>query len=242
MLLNIAICDDDPEIRDQIKSYIDAYQIAFDHEFGTDLFPDGPSLLSSKNLSGYNILFLDVEMPILSGIDTAKQLREQIAPTAKIIFVSNYPEYMQSSFSVHPYHYLQKPLSREILFNTMNSAIQDIEKERVFITITLPDLSVKTLNINDLLFIEAVDSRKRTASFHCKDSVFVAKGTLIEYEETLRGKQFTRCQKSILVNLFHIHYLQNQELILDTGEAIPIGRSYITDIRSKLSKMIFQME
>ncbi len=242
MYLNLAICDDDPKIREQLKSYIDDYQIAFDHELLIDLFPDGTSLLTSKNLSEYSILFLDIEMPILSGIDTARQLRKQLSPTAKIVFISNYPEYMQSSFSVHPYHYLQKPVSHEVIYNTLNSAIQDIEKERYFITITLPDLSVKTLNINDILFIEADNSRKRITAFHCKDSVFTARRTLIEYEETLRGKQFARCHKSILVNLFHIHYLQNREIILDTGEAIPIGRSYMTDIRNKLSKMIFLIQ
>ena len=242
MFLNIAICDDDPEISEQIKSYIDDYQISFDHDFELEFFSDGISLLSSEKLTKHNILFLDVEMPLLSGIDTAKQLRDLITPAAKIVFISNYPEYMQNSFSVHPYHYLQKPISREIVYGILSSVIHDIEKERVFITITRPDLSVTTLNINDLLFIESANSRKRIVSFHCKESVFSAKGTLAKFEDILRGKQFLRCQKSILVNIFHIHYLHSQEITLDTGERIPIGRSYVTDIRNKLSKIIFHIE
>ncbi|MCR4839771.1 MAG: LytTR family DNA-binding domain-containing protein [Eubacterium sp.] len=242
MFLNIAICDDDIEIREHIKSYIENYQIAFDHDFHIDLFVDGVTLLSSEILSRYNILFLDVEMPMLSGIETAKVLREEIAPAAKIIFISNYPEYMQSSFSVHPYHYLQKPITREILFDVLNGAIRDIEKEHVFITFTLPDLSVKTMSIHDLIYIESDDSRKRIVSVHSIGLEFSAKGILTEYEEKLRGKSFIRCHKSFLVNIFHIHYLKKSEIILDTGEAVPTGRSYASELRARLSRMVFQSE
>ena len=242
MFLNVAVCDDDSEIREQIHSYISNYLFTCDHDFRIDLFPDGLTLLSSENLSEYNILFLDVEMPMISGIETAKALRESITPAAKIIFISNYPEYMQSSFSVHPYHYLQKPITREILFNVLNCAIRDIEKEHFFLMFTLPDLSVKTLNINDLVFIESDNSRNRVITVHSIHSVFAAKGILTDYEEELRGKNFIRCHKSILVNVFHIHYLEKREIILDTGETAPIGRSYATKLRNRLSKIIFQSE
>ena len=242
MFLNIAICDDDPKVIEQLKSYVEDYEIAFDHDFRVDVFQDGTTLLDSDHLSEYNILFLDIEMPILTGIDAARIIRNAIAPVAKIIFISNYPEYMQSSFSVHPYHYLRKPISGEIISSVLTSAIQDIEKATVFVPITLPDLSIKTININNIIYIESGDSRKRLVIIHSIDSVFEAKGILTEYETRFHGKQFLRCHKSILVNLFHIHYIHQQKIILDTGDTIPIGRAYITEIRNILSKTIFQIK
>ena len=242
MNLNVAICDDDPEMCDKLKTIIEKYQITFDHNFQIDIFSDGISLCESPHLPDYNILFLDVEMPILSGLEAAMHIRNSLAPAAKIIFVSNYPEYMQSSFSVHPYHYLKKPVSDDMIYSVLSSAIKDIERDRFFIELSLPDLSEMTLKIHDLLYIESIDSRKRILSVHSKTDIIEAKGTLADCESDLEGTSFVRCHKSILVNLFHIHYLHKQEIILDTNETIPVGRSYATDIRNKLSKMLFQLK
>lgn len=242
MFLHIAICDDDPEVSEKIKSYIDNYQIAFDHDFHIDLFADGTSLLSSENPSEYSLIFLDVEMPILSGIETARIIRDTITTSSKVIFVSNYPKYMQSSFSVHPYQYLQKPISENDIFDVLNSAIRDIERERIYITFTLPDLSLRTINLHELLYIESDDSRKRTMIVHSTTSTFPAKGVLTDFSNKLHGMQFVRCHKSFLVNLFHIHYLNNQDLFLDTGASIPIGRSYGPEVRNKLSSVIFHID
>ena len=242
MFLNIVICDDDTDIQEQIKSFIENYEMAFDHDFRIDLFSDGSSLIESDNLSKYNILFLDIEMPVLSGIDTARIILDKIDPFAKIIFFSNYPEYMQSSFSVHPFHYLQKPLSKEMIFSVLTSAIRTMERQKTIITFTLPDLSIRALYKNDIVYIESDNSRKRTVTVHSIDSVFNAKGVMAEFGHELNTEQFIRCHKSILVNLFHIHYLQKQEIILDNDEKIPVGRTYYSELRKKLSHIVFRPE
>ena len=73
----------------------------------------------------FQLLFIDVEMPELSGLDVAKRIRKLPDRDVKIVFVSNYPEYMQNSFDFQAFQYLSKPLSYEKFNMVMNNIIED---------------------------------------------------------------------------------------------------------------------
>ena len=96
MKLNIAICDDDEAAIEYLKSCITHFYFAFDVEVSISTFTSGRAFLDSYTEKGqYQLIFMDVEMPELNGLDTASILRSTIDRYALLVFVSNYPEYMQ---------------------------------------------------------------------------------------------------------------------------------------------------
>ncbi|MDO4166655.1 MAG: response regulator, partial [Eubacteriales bacterium] len=121
MTLKVAICDNDPNTLHLLTEILWKFQIATDHNLIIDNYPNGQQLLNSYLKPGcYHILFLDVEMPIRNGIDTAKEIRKLHDKMVIIVFISNHLEYIQDSLSVHPFDYLQKPLLENKIIRIMN--------------------------------------------------------------------------------------------------------------------------
>ncbi len=225
MILKIAICDDDNTEASMLHSILDTCQMMCDIDFQITHFQNGKELIDAYSAPGtFHILFLDVEMPKLDGIKTAELIRKLQDRRVIIIFVSNYPEYMQDSFFVHPYHYLQKPVSQEKIIDLMQQIITDIEDEKILRTLIQTDQSEETINLKDVLYIETIDAKHEILSFHFDNRSICTKGTLRKWEKELADYNFFLCYRSFLVNLIHIHFFDNRELVLDNGERIPISR------------------
>lgn len=225
MILKIAICDDDKKEAYILHSILDTYQMMHDIDFQISHFQNGKALIEAYSSPGtFHILFLDVEMPELDGIKTAELIRKLQDRRVIIVFVSNYPKYMQDSFSVHPYHYLQKPVSQEKIMDLMQHIIQDIEDEKILRTLIQSDQSEETINLKDILYIETIDAKHEFIKFHFENRSITTRGTLTKWEKELADYNFFLCYRGFLVNLIHIHFFDNRELVLNNGERIPISR------------------
>lgn len=126
MLFKVAICDDEEKDIQAIQRFLHIYEMQHDIDFEINTFQNSTKLLEKYDSAGrYNILFLDVEMPKLSGLEVAAHIREIPDRMAKIVFVSNFPEYMQDSFNVEAFHYFPKPFLFEdfekLLFRIIKS-------------------------------------------------------------------------------------------------------------------------
>lgn len=106
-MLKLAICDDDPKIVMQIRNIADQYFKDTQITSAVEIYQDGSQVLNKA--SGSDIFFLDIEMPGMSGIQVAQELRAN-NKRAKIIFVTGDEEYQSAAFQLHAFSYLIKPL------------------------------------------------------------------------------------------------------------------------------------
>lgn len=226
MKLNIAICDDEPNAGYHLSKIIENYSFSKGVDFQIDYFSDGKALLQRYQKSGdYHILLLDVEMPGLNGIRLAEIIRTTIDKRMIIVFISNYPQYMQDSFRVHPFHYITKPVTMNSVYDLMNHVIDEIEDRHVIYSLINSDLGEITINIKDILYIEVTDSKLGLLKFHFHDNSITTKGTLGYWNNELKNYNFYQCHRSILLNLAHIHYFIKHAIILDNGQQIPVSRA-----------------
>lgn len=131
MLLQVGICDDEKEDIRILNDYMKHYEMNYDIEFDITCFSSGNDLLQTINKTPcFQILFLDVEMPGLSGIETAARVREIDMEDVCIIFVSHYPQYMQDSFNVRAFWYLQKPLTYPDIVMILNKILQSYRQSQ----------------------------------------------------------------------------------------------------------------
>lgn len=225
MILKIGICDDDKNELSLLYTCLNTYQMMNNIDFQMASFCNGKALLDTYTKPGtFHVLFLDVEMPGLNGIQTAEIIRGMRDRRVMIVFVSNYPEYMQESFSVHPYYYMQKPVSQEKIIRLMNNIVQDIEDEKILRTLIQDDHSEETINLKDVLYIETVDAKHEQLVFHFDSRSIRTKGILAKWEKELAEHNFILCHRGFLVNLIHIHFFDNKELVLSNGTRIPMSR------------------
>ena len=96
MNLNLAICDDEIKDIELLKKHILQYTIETDNNITVSSYTSAKELISEYNNHSYNVVLLDIEMPDLSGMELAKQLRD-IDDDLLIVFTTFYPEYMQTS-------------------------------------------------------------------------------------------------------------------------------------------------
>lgn len=161
MNYRIAVCDDDPVFLEETTNLILNYQFEKDMNLTLSPFKSSKNLLTNfRHANDYHIVFLDIEMPEPNGIELASIIRSSIDRHVFIVFVSSYPEYMHDSFKVHPYNYLQKPVSKETLFEVLDEIRLDMDDNNCYLTIDAIDNTSTAVNFNDILYIETIDSKK----------------------------------------------------------------------------------
>ncbi len=106
-MLNIAICDDEINILNKTKEILENYK---KQSISVEVFLKGEDLVESD--SNFDIIFLDIDMTGINGIETARLIREK-DKKVKIIYVTNYTDYTSSAFSVHAFGYLLKPVNEK---------------------------------------------------------------------------------------------------------------------------------
>lgn len=191
-----------------------------------------------------DVVFLDVEMPAMNGMDAAKALLELKKPPF-IVFATAYPEFAAEAFRYEAVDYLLKPYEEEQLAQT----VQRLEK---LITSTTKDsspqinngkLSIETdgdihyLDPSDILYICRDD---RVSRIILKKNAFEVKMTLKELENRLSTYPFFRIHKSYIVNLKYVSRLTPwfngaYQLELDgVDDKLAVSRNYVKSLRSKL--------
>lgn len=227
MTLNIAICDDDTEILDTLEHMLLMYSFKNDIELSVDIYTCGNELINrynSSNTTDYQLLLLDIEMPEIDGIKTADIIKHSKDYDVLIVFISNYPEYMMDSFSVHPFHFIKKPISYNDLEHLMKDITEHFDHSVSLITIVSGSDQEYTLRTNNIYFIKCIDSRNRRISFHLKDSILETSGILSHWKTQLENHSFFLCSRDTLVNLNHIHYINGLDIIMENGEIITISK------------------
>ena len=163
VMIRIAIVDDEKVIREQIKKLIEKKQT----ESVIDTYCSGEEFLRAGR--GYDIVFLDIQMDGINGIDTAKALRQKAEDTV-LIFVTGVKEYVFDAFDVGAFHYLIKPLE-EIKFSSVyDRALLEVGKKKQH---GMGQIFVKTRNRNvtldqsDILYIESRAKKVDTTAWSC---------------------------------------------------------------------------
>ncbi|MGN0395387.1 MAG: LytR/AlgR family response regulator transcription factor [Coprococcus sp.] len=242
MQFKVAICDDEKNEIKHIYSLIKRYSMDYNITFSIDTFNSSREFLSAYNIAGqYDIVFLDVEMPGISGIDLAHKIRHIPDTWVKIVFVSNYPEYMQDSFNVQAFNYLEKPLTYETFSTLISRIAEQIQSGRDDILILEDGNFSETVPIKDILYIETVNSK--SGMLHCItiDKEIECKGSISDMEEKLAPHSFVSPHRGILVNLLHVHYINSTEVTLDNGKTLPLSRRQEKYIKSIFAKGIITL-
>ena len=112
-MIRIAICDDEIEIVTELSLKIDDIMSEIGEEVKIYQFTSSNEILSCH--IKFNLIFLDIEMPDLNGIETAEKIRV-LDPHVQIVYVTNYRNYMKKAYRVHAFDYIQKPMDDSSIY------------------------------------------------------------------------------------------------------------------------------
>ena len=227
--MKIAICDDLENERQTLRNALTDF---FDRE-GMQVqlceFTSGEALLKSYALDTYALVFLDVYMGGITGVETAQRLR-QLDPNCLMVFITTSLEHGADAFDVDAFHYLVKPLNVEKLEAVMRRW-KNILRELQTVTLKC-SRSLRQVPVREIMYIEVAG---RVSTVHTVNEVIPTSMTLSSLEELLPSEQFVKPIRYLLAALRYIQNVGDTQLTLTDGTALSFSRGERENLRQTLS-------
>ena len=220
--MNIAICDDNLEHINILEKEL--FEINKAHKIECDAYQSGESLIKAYKNSPerYDIVFLDMEMETLNGIETANAIRE-IDEYVIIVFITSHTEYMRESFKCSPFRFLLKPVDTEELKEVMGAVREKLSKSKKVLTFN-ENKALHRIFCEDIIYCE---SRDHYVYIHTKDETYKLCKSLSDLYKSLDNTIIFRVHSSFVVNFHYIKIVKNSFIELyHCEEKVPISRSY----------------
>jgi DNA-binding LytR/AlgR family response regulator len=230
--MNIAICDDEKNCRDTVREYLQPFEA--ENKLTVAQFECGEALLAYyKNGGSFHLIFLDVEMKKLSGVETAKRIRE-VDKNVMFIFITAHQKYVPDAFIVGAFQFLTKPLQKDFFERELARALETYQKATHAYTIAYKDQTT-ILTVGDVLYIETYG---RNLRLFTQEGEHEFVGNISAEEEKLRDYNFIRCHKGCLVNMKHIAGIRKNDFILINGAVIPISKHKKNEVLNRFNRYI----
>lgn len=211
----IAVCDDEVIFREKVIKILKIYKEEHTLSYEVVFFSSGNELLKYKE--PYFLVFLDIEMPGMNGMQVARHIKQKNKDTI-IVFLTSHPEMMQKAFEVRAFRYLLKPVSQKDLDECMNAVMEELEAA----TVMLHKGGIqKIVKIKDILYIEA--GIKNTV-VRTEEGIYESKSSMAEWDDMLTDGNFFRCHKTYFVNLAYVNEIQKEYASLHNLERVAVSR------------------
>ena len=228
-MLLIAVCDDIPIECADIAKQIETILKQSNTDFMIKKFFGGLELIQSRE--SFDIIFLDIKMPNINGMELAKQIRKQ-GRQSLIIFITSASEYVFDAFDVEAFQYLLKPIQTDKLKNVLEKATKkmQIDANIDFLMISA-NRQIQKVFLKDILYIESIG---RIAKIHCNNGTLETYEQIGILEDKLSDKFFFRCHKCFLVNLNFVDAFNKTEVRLENGEKIMLAKRRYEDFQKAI--------
>lgn len=228
-MLLIAVCDDIPIECADIAKQIETILKQSNTDFIIKKFFGGLELIQSRE--SFDIIFLDIKMPDINGMELAKQIRKQ-GRQSLIIFITSASEYVFDAFDVEAFQYLLKPIQTDKLKNVLEKATKkmQIDANIDFLMISA-NRQIQKVFLKDILYIESIG---RIIKIHCNNGTLETYEQIGILEDKLSDKFFFRCHKCFLVNLNFVDAFNKTEVRLENGEKIMLAKRRYEDFQKAI--------
>ena len=233
--MRISICDDSPDFLTHAAALLTGWNCQPD-TLVTEVFEDGDALIHAHMSAPFDIILLDVIMPLLNGIEAAREIRQH-DKTVKIVFLTTSPEFAVDSYTVKASNYLLKPLAPERLYRCLEELAEELRQSARSITVKSPNAVHRV----EIARIEYVEAQNKHVLFSLSDGRTIpSTEPLYTYEsKLLLADGFFKCSRSYIVNLHRIDTYTSKEIKMASGCRIPISRNCHREFEAAYFSVIF---
>lgn len=217
----IAVVDDSEEEANTLQAHILKYFAATEDSCTLEIFHGGYSFLDGPTV-GYDLIFLDVEMPGLDGLQTAKEIRMKDEEVC-LVFITHFAKYAVSGYEMQAFDYMVKPLAYRDFEFKMQRILRTLKRKQGSSVYVKINREILRFDLKEVCYLE---QRNHDLYWHLTEKrVYKVKRPLKDAEKELAGGTFLRCNSCYLVNLRHITALRGNIFVVD-GEEIIISRAH----------------
>lgn len=238
-MIRIAVVDDEREQIDNLFEIISCFFSQKHTKYMIDDFENGETLLKSETV--FDIIFLDIQMSGIDGIETAQKLRINNKQTA-LFYVTSYSDYVLKSMSLHPFAFIVKPYSKDEIYKNLEDYIaftnnMNMDSITEYFKLQHKKQLIK-INVDEICYFHYIGNRiieivTKTRKYQISDSIS-------KLFETLNHKIFLMPEQSFIVNIGHILRIDGKDktLVMKNGCIIPIARRKYNEFLNMLNKYL----
>lgn len=234
-MYEIAICDDEAKICELYKDHVN--KILKNHELSASIHTfDSELIFLTECMTGrYRLVLLDIDMPIMSGMQIAERMKE-LAVRPLLVFVTNQDALVYDTFQFQPFAFIRKSHFEEEIESVILRSFETIMEVKSTYSFR-HEATLIQVKLTDILYFEA---SQNYLLLHTVDEVFRLRGTLHTVESELSMKGFIRIHKGFLVNQEAVYQMSGEEVILSSGMRLPIGRINRDEIKQRLMRYMMR--
>ena len=223
-MITIGICDDEKEYRDRLKEQCGAFFEVQKQECQFVEFASGEEVLAYQG-DKIHLLFLDIEMPGMSGLEVMKNIRKGDL-IWRVVFVTSHKELKWDTIDLKTLAFLEKPIDQIGVETCIRTVLRE-NQENINIDIKTVE-GVCYLNLDQIIFIQAQGNYIVICT---KEDEITGYESIKVMEAQLEGTSMVRTHKSYLVNLQYVEKITGVTLQMTNGSTIPIGRKYYKSVK-----------
>ncbi len=229
-MIKIAVCDDDISFTGITQTYLEQISSDYRTELEISVFLSGSALTREYQAgNNFDLIFLDIEMNGMDGIETAKHIREQDYH-ALIVYISSHDEYLRQLFEAEPFRFLKKPVAYEDLLTVFFQAQKRITAMQNDYFCFRSGKNLMKVFCKDILYFE---SSGRKVVLHTTQRAYEFYDKLNNIEESLKDFRFVRIHKAYLVNIDNVESFQYERLALTDGTILSISEKNRPRLRNE---------
>ena len=222
LTLKIAIIDDNDRDSDFLEESILRFVNAHKDEYAINIvkFNRGINFLEPFD-DTYDAIFLDIDMPVISGMETAKRIRA-LGSQVNILFVTNYASLAIDGYGVGALDFVVKPVKDEDVARALTKLIEKINKESEEDKIVIKVKSgYRTVKIDSIKYIEV---NTHDVYYYTTGETYRTRETLKDIEKNINSPKFVKCSSSYLINLDYVDAIDKDDVRID-GKRVKIART-----------------
>lgn len=234
-MISIALCDDEDKYLSRYETILSSYFKEKKLAFEIIKFKSGESFLFNleDNINRFQIVFLDILMHELNGIETAKKIRE-LNENVNLIFLTSSEMYVYDAFEANPVNYLIKDKDEEKLHKVLDKVMKKLE-----VSVTNDNFVYKKANsyisfsYDSIMYFEVF---QRIITIHrYKEDKHDFYCSFKELDSIIDQNRFVKIFRSYIVNMSYIQKIYNHQVELKDGTLLPISRKLYDDVKKKFS-------
>ena len=231
-MIAVAIIEDEDKEMDNIVSALKRYETEEDVKFNISVFRDAELFLTNYK-PVYDIVFMDIMLPGMNGMQAAHRLRK-FDEGVSLIFLTNMAQFAIKGYEVSAVDFIVKPFRYFDLKMRLDRVRRAIKDRQPFVKVTIPG-GMKSVDIDDIYYIE---SSGHQLTYHLRDGQITARGGPIKkLAEEMEQFGFARCGVSYLVNLRHCTEASGNDVVVG-GDTLHITRGKKKEFVDHLEKFI----
>ena len=202
-------------------------------------YDNADDLLRVHSEAPFDIIFLDIVMPYINGIEAAREIRKG-DKEVKLVFLTSSREYAVESYSVKANNYLLKPVDAEALYSCLDELVSELVRNEKFISVRSYETMYR-IPLSEIEYLEA--QNKHVAIFLRNGSQINSVDPLYSFEDKLTQKDgFFKCHRSYIVNMYCVDSYTPKELVTNSQSRIPISRNVQKEFSNAYFHLIFGKE